>query len=334
MSSLMRLIPGLALIVAVSTLLLVSDANRRKNADGPKVWNIHIIEYIHSLDIEESQAGILKGLAESGLVEGKDYRITIQNASGDMAAIGNLIDAAITDGADMLITLSTPTLQSAMGKTSTLPIVFTYVSDPVAAGAAKTQTDHRPNVTGINTMGPYAEQLAALRECLPDAKRVGTLYCPAEVNMVVSKDILAREAEKLGMEVIALPANTPSDVGDAALALCGNRLDAICQIGGNLTSSSFPSLLNAARQAKLPIFAVLANQAKAGAAVAIARDYYDGGLDTGRMAAEIIRGRSPADIPIAPIRKIKILVNLNAARVDGLRIPQSLLSRADVIIGK
>jgi putative tryptophan/tyrosine transport system substrate-binding protein len=272
------------------------------------------------------------GLRESGLVEGRDYETKAANAQGDMATVSALLDAALSENADLLITLSSPTLQAAIRKTRTVPIVFCYVASGEAAGAGRSDTDHRPNVTGVNLLPKYGAMLALIEECMPSVRRVGTLFVPAEVNSVLHKDLLTQAAAEAGLEVVAVPASTASEVPDAALALTSRGIDVICQIPGNLTASAFPSLVPAAQRAHLPIFAFQTVQAHQGAIVVLATDYAESGRLAGLLAARVMRGESPAGIPFQHASgEGKLLVNLRAAQAIGLRLPPALVARAQPV---
>lgn len=333
-----RLALGLLLIAAASGVLLLSDlqwsAPAGQGGQLGKKWNLHLISYVSVVDSEEAEHGIVEGLKDAGLIEGTDYTLTIRNAQGDMPTLNSLVQAALTDRADLLFTLSTPGLQAAMRQTSDIPIIFTFVADPIVAGAGKSNTDHKPNVTGVYVAGAYAEVIALLRECMPKARKVGTLYVPTEVNTVYHKDQTTAEGRKLGLEVVALPVATATEVPAAARALCTQDLDALCQVGGNLTAASFSTIAQAAQQAKLPVFAFLSAQAKDGASVVAARDYHQAGHDTAQVAVRVMRGESPAAIPFAPIQQTRVIVNLPAARACGLTLPSALLRRADQVIGR
>ncbi len=338
-----RLLLGACLVALTSSILLLSDLDRRmsrsaKTSSGkgavrspllPKKWNIHLLKYSESEDALQLENGILQALREEA---SGDYELTRTSAHGDMATLSLMVDAAITAGADLLITMSTPTLQAALNRGGDLPIVFSLVANPFVAGAGQSDREHLPNVTGVYAMGAYEQVIALLRECLPTAKVVGTLYVPSEVNTVFHKDMVTRAAAEVGLEVIALAAATPTEVIDAATALCSRGIDAVCQVPGNLLSSSFVSISLAARRVGLPIFAFLSAHAHQGAAVTVARDYGDAGQQAGRLAVRVMRGESPGSIPFEPIRKTRLIINLPAARDVGLYIPPSLLERADEVL--
>jgi putative ABC transport system substrate-binding protein len=139
-------------------------------------------------------------------------------------------------------------------------------------------------------------------------------------------------AAKLGMELVTVPANTSSEVPDAALSMMSQGIDAVCQIAGNLTAASFPSLVRAAEAARVPIFAFQSNQAYEGAAVVVARDYYDGGREAAHLAVRVMRGENPSQIPFQPLRTTRIFVNQKAADRAGLKIPDTVLRTATKVI--
>jgi ABC-type uncharacterized transport system substrate-binding protein len=128
-----------------------------------------------------------------------------------------------------------------------------------------------------------------------------------------------------------VPANTAGELPDAALALCSRDLDAVVQVIDNLSAAGFPAIARAAQQRRLPLFACQGPAVKQGAAVALTRDYYDAGRETALKAARIIRGESPANIPLSPPSRTLKLVNLEQARASGLTIPEALLRQAQAV---
>jgi ABC-type uncharacterized transport system substrate-binding protein len=297
-------------------------------------WRLDLVQFNNVLDVEEAEEGVLAGLRESGLVEGRDYVTTIRNAQGDMATVSGLIDAALVEGTDLLITFSTPTLQAALARARTVPIVFNYLASPIAAGAGSSDTNHLPNVTGVYMNAAFKEMLALIRATLPAVRTLGTLYVPAEVNTVFHKDRLQEETAKAGIELITVAANTSSDVSDAALALVSRRPDAICQVPGNLTASAFPSIAQAAGRARLPVFAFQSSQVRTGASLIVGRDYQDSGRQAAALAARIMRGERPGAIPFQPVTRTRVIVNLDTARDVGLVIPRAIIEHAAEVIGK
>jgi ABC-type uncharacterized transport system substrate-binding protein len=323
--------------VRADATIVVDATGTHERAARPgalaRTWRVDLIQYNQVQDVEEAEAGVVAGFRESGLVEGRDYVVTVRNAQGDMATVSALIDAALGERADLLVTFSTPTLQAALQRARQVPIVFTYVSSPQAAGAGKSDTDHLPNVTGVYMAPAYDDMIALIRRVMPSVKSLGTLFVPAEVNSVFNRNLLEAACRKAGLAFLEVPANTSSDVSDASLALAARRPDAICQIPGNLTAAAFPTVQQAASRARLPIFAFQTSQAHGGAVVTVARDYADAGRQSAAMAARVMRGERPADMPFQSVARTRLIVNPSAARRIGIDIPPDLVAKADEVVG-
>jgi ABC-type uncharacterized transport system substrate-binding protein len=203
---------------------------------------------------------------------------------------------------------------------------------PVVAGAGKSDTDHLPNVTGAYIPAAHQEGIDVLKRCLPKTTRIGTLYVPSEVNSVFYKEQLEGIAKKSGITLEAVGVSTSGEIPDAALALCSRKIDVLCQISDNLTGASFTSVAEAAKRYRLPLVGFASGQAQKGAFMTVARDYYDGGVEAGSMAARILRGSSPATMPFELVTKLRYTFNLVVAKQLGIEIPADLLAKADEVI--
>lgn len=325
------------MVFAASAILLLSDLQHRERGARARAashrWKIYLIQYNDVIDVKEAQSGVMEGLAESGLQEGRDFESKVLNAQGDMATVSALIDAAVTARADMLITFSTPTLQAALRRAQNVPVVYNYIASGLKAGAGKSNTDHAPNVTGVSLLPANDEALSILKTHFPAIRKLGTLYCPAETNMVHAKNALDETAKKAGYEIVYVAAETATDVPDASAALMARDIDAVLQIPGNLTASAFGSISEAARRAHVPVFAFQKSQAIGGAMVVVARDYKESGRHAAHLAARIIRGESPGKIPLEDFGKTSLIVNLDAARALNITLPPALVRQAKEVMG-
>lgn len=338
LTSIRRFALGIAVVAAASLILLLSDLQHRERAARnalakKRIWKICFVQYNDVIDVKDAQSGVFDGLRDSGLEDGRDYEVKILNAQGDMATVSALIDTAVTGGADLLITFSTPTLQAALRRAQNVPVVYNYVSSGLKAGAGKSNTDHAPNVTGVSLLPANDEALTLIRTYFPSIRKVGTLYCPAETNMVNAKIALDESAKRLGFELVYVPAETATDVPDAAAALMSRDIDAVLQIPGNLTASAFGSIGEAARRSHMPVFAFQKSQAIGGAMVVVARDYNESGRHAAHLAARIMRGENPKNIPLEDFGRTSLIVNLDAARTLGIAIPPALVKSAKDVIG-
>ena len=293
---------------------------------------IDLIEFVDTVNVDLARDGLKAGLTASGLVEGRDYELRRRSAQGDMATLSTMVDAAVSDQVDLLLTATTPALQMALRRGKGLPTVFTLVADPKIAGAGKTDADHMANFAGSYVPPPHEEAMPLIRAALPKARRIGTLFVPSEVNSVFYKEDLDRVARAAGIELVAIGVTTTSEVPDAAIALCGRGIDAICQISDNMSGSCFASIAQAAKRSRIPLVSFASGQARHGAFLAIARDFYDNGEQSGLIAARVLRGESPAGIPFLPVQKMRVLVNLATAAEFGIVVPKEVLDRAVEVI--
>ncbi len=321
-------------VTATSTRLPSKDAPRPAPASKPSAgrkWRLDLIEYLETPNVEMNREGLLDGLAEAGWQRDRDFELRIRNAQGDMSALNLMIDAALSEGSDLLLPSTTPALQAALRRAQGRPAVFSLVANPVVAGAGRSDTDHLPFVTGAYLPAPHEEGLAALRLCLPGVTRIGTLFAPAEINSVFYKDHLVEVAGKMGLEVEVIGVSSPSEVAEAALALTSRGIQALCQISDNLTGASFASIGQVARRARLPLVGFASGQARHGAFMTVSRDFHDGGMASARLAVRVLNGESPASIPFEKVDTIRYLFNPKVAAESGVSLPASLLEEGTVV---
>ena len=306
-------------------------ANTRRAAASPKArWKVAVVRWVDRPASEESEQGIMAGLQDERVLD----RVEIKHfsAQGDIATLNSIMDSFKGRDLDLLFVVSTPTLQAALQRFKTLPVIFTCVANPLIAGAGETSENHRPNCAGISTISAFDDMAKVLRECMPQARKVGTLFVPSEDNSVYYKEAMVQAMQKAGLDVAAVGVNSNSEVSEGALALCARGIDAVCQISDNMTAACFPAIELAAIRSKTPVFSFRSSQARAGAVVAVARDYVQAGRDAGRIGAKVLQGASPGSFPFRPVSGYTLVVNLKAAKALGLQIPESLLSRADEVI--
>ncbi len=307
----------------------VAPARTTNTASAPlsKVWQLRLLAYINSPDVEEAEQGLRDGLKNAGVMEGRDYELKVANAQGDMTSLHGMVESALADHADLLLTISTQALQSAVQRARDTPIVFTMVANPFAAGVATTEAEHLASVTGAYGSNDVDAMLPIIKQVLPNARRVGALFAPTEVNSVYSHELLVKAAKGANYELVSLGINSPSEAPDVTQSLCGQQIDLICLPNSNLAGSSFPTIVQSAKKAKVPVFGFLGSMASQGAVVVLTRDYHDMGADSGQIAARVMRGEKPAAIPLHQSRKNRLLINTTAAKAAGLTIPGELLKR-------
>jgi putative ABC transport system substrate-binding protein len=200
--------------------------------------------------------------------------------------------------------------------------VFTNVGDPLIAGLGDSFDNHMNHLTGISTLSDFEGMVKLVKEAIPGIKTIGTIYTPGEVNSVSYNDHLKIEAEKYGLKLISVPANSATEVADAALSIANQGIEAFTQISDNLTASCGASIIKTAYNSKIPYFAFISKQTDQGAIASIARDYYFAGVDAVNMAKEILEGTSPANIPFRYVTKSSLKVNTEAMEYFNIQLPE------------
>jgi ABC-type uncharacterized transport system substrate-binding protein len=244
-----------------------------------------------------------------------------------------MASAIAADRPDLVITFTTPALQTALRRMPDQMILFSLSASGVAAGAGKSMTDHLPNVTGVEVGSNWDMMIEVARAALPNLRRVGTVYSPSETNSVMYNTVWGEKLAKAGIELVSVGADKPTEMPEAADALAALDIDAILQISDNASSTGFASIVRAADRANLPVFGFAPNCVRLGAALSVSCDYRDAGRDTARVADRLLRGESPAGIPFSQPTTTRLLVNPARMQRYGITLPQSLLDQAVIMSG-
>lgn len=336
------LILGLSLIAGASALLLWSDTGSRV-AGGKKasdtVRRVALLQHASQAVIEDSVQGMIDGLAEGGYVQGKNLHLQRFNAEGDVS-VSNTIAAEMVSGkADLLMTCSTVSLQAVgnANRHAKKPLVFGSVSDPSITGlgiSKEDPLDHPEWIAGCGTMQPVAEALQAAKEMNPGLRKIGVVWNASEVNSEGQIIIARRVCRELGMELMEAAIDSSSGVGEAARALTARGAEALFLPGDMMVLVAADAVIAAGQKANIPVFTVTPPNAAKGALFDYGADYYQVGLQAGRIAAEVLSGRNPAEMEITNYLPSSILLNekaLAAVKDKGWSFPDSIRRRASVI---
>jgi len=313
---------GLAVLLVAAGCGKSGDASKSGGADtttaaaGKSVPVIAIIRAADWIGTEWSEDALKVGLEESDMQQGRDYEFKGSSAQGDLATLPSLIDAAVDAKVKVIVTLQDETLQAAVQRVKTLPIVFNILSDPFAAGAGTSDSNHLANITGVYSHGfgdpEQTKRVELIKRVVPKVKRIGILFSPGEPLSVGLKDKMTKAAKTAGLGVEAMPINSVSEGTEAVTALIGKKVDAI-EIYGNAAHGAFESIIQVAREHKVPVFSPSPFEILKGATAAFYPDFQEGGVEAGKMIARILKGESPGAIPFYRLTKTKEQVSPGAA---------------------
>src|SRR5574344_790429 len=322
-----KIINGIAALLVIAAILLLSDLNNRvsvgkgDNLNKSKCYKFCLVHYSESAISEDVEKGVRDELKNQGLTEGEDFTLKVYSAQGDMGTLNGIAEAVISEKWDLVFIASTPTLQVFSKKTTNLPIVFSNTGDPIGAGVGESFEKHLPNITGICTTSDFEGMVDLVKEMIPEIKSIGTIYTPGEINSVKYIEQLSKAATAKGLKLVTVPANSATEIVDAAMVLTTKNIGAITQIVDNLTSSSSETIIKQAYNNKIPYFAFISNQLDKGAVAAVARDFHQAGVDAVRLGIQIVNGKSPAEIPIRNVSRTIVQFNDDAMKHFNLKIP-------------
>lgn len=281
--------------------------------------------------LDAARDGIKEALAAEGFADGDQINFVYESAQGKPEIAAQIARKFVGDGATVIVPISTPSAQGAVAATKDIPIVFTAVTDPVAAQLVTSLQKPGGNVTGISDMSPLAEHIALIQEITPDAKRIGVVYNPGETNSVVLVERLKELAGPAGLEVVESAATKSGDVQQATLALVG-KVDAIYIPTDNTVVSALEAAVSVAQENQIPLYAGDTDSVPRGAIATVGFNYHNVGLETGKVVARVLKGENPGDIDIGFATGTDLVVNPAAAAKYGITIPQAVIDRATQVI--
>lgn len=288
-----------------------------------------------------ARKGFIDALAEKGYKEGENLTIDYQNANGQENDLVTLAKS-LTNKCDMTLgigTGATVALQSAqVNSGSTKPIIFTAVTDAVTAGLVTSNAAPGGYITGSSDANPVEAQIDLIKECIPDADKVGILYTQSETNSEVQANQAQAQAEKVGLTVVRMTCTDTTDLAQVAERLCATEgLDALYIPTDNLIAANMTTVKAAVE--KYHILCVTGEEGimAAGGHVTLSIDYYELGKKAGYMAASILKGEAkPESTPvqtmsISECKYVMCSENLTAA---GITIPDTVKEKCTDVKAK
>lgn len=315
--------------LAAATLALsacTSPAADDGAADGTESYKIGISQFLQHDALDAATAGFKQAFDDAGV----DVDWNEQNASGDQNNAVSIAQGFATDGLDLVLAVATPSAQTAAQQITDIPILFTAVTDAVAAELVSSNEKPGGNVTGTSDLASIDEQLALVKELVPGAKKVGIVYSSGEVNSQVQVDAAIEAAKELGLEIVTKTVTTGQDIAAAAEAL--GDVDAFYVPTDNMVVANIAMLVQVAEDKQIPIIGAEAGTVENGAVITLGIDYTKLGYQTGEMALKVLRGEAEtATMPVEFANEFAFVVNEDAAKRMGVTIPADLLAKAEKV---
>lgn len=341
LARLRRLAFGLGLIAAAAAVLLVSDLDNRRRAEPrPAERRVAIVQFASRATLDEGVDGVLAGLEASGFRDGREIGVKRFNSENDLPTATAMAREATSGRFDLVISVSTPSLQTVANAnvTSRVPHVFGIVTDPAGCGVGIVRDSplaHPPYLCGVGTFQPVTETFELLKQYYPHVRTVGTVWCPAEECAQACLKQARAVAGRLGIKLVEVTVDNTAGVKEATRALCNRGVEIIWIGGDNTVEIVIDQVAAEGLAAHVPTVANNPDFAARGALIGFGANYRKVGEETGRLAARVLGGLSPAAVPIENVVPQRLDLNRTAlAQVSARwRFPAALVARADRVIG-
>ena len=301
------------------------------SSEGEEIYTIGISQFAEHGSLDNCREGFIQGLEEEGLVEGENLEIKVNNADSDTGTAAQIADTFVADKVDLICAIATPSAQAAYNsaRNTDIPVVYTAVTNPEEAQLADDEGMPVGAVTGTSDQLPVEAQLAMIREILPDAKTIGILYTTSEANSAYSITQYEKYAEEYGFTLETAGVTNTSEVSLAAASLM-DKVDCLTNLTDNTVVSALPTVLDQANEKNIPLFGSEIEQVKLGCLAAEGLDYVNLGIETGKMAAQILKGETKAeDMEYELLTDSSLYINQAVADNLGITIPDDMTERAE-----
>ena len=227
---------------------------RGRSTRGSGRSRVGLLYFAPEAGAELCMKGLFDGLAQAGFSKDSNLDIISSHAQGEISNIPMLVQNFMTQGVDLIMTLTTPCLTAACTVARNTHIAFTYCYDPVAAGAGRSFSDHLPNVTGVGSFPPVEATVDLIQKLVPNVKAVGTVYSSSEANSVKVINVAREIFQKRGIALQEVTAMNTNEVFQAAQVACHRNVQAMWVTGDNTALQSFDAIVKTTSDAKLPLF--------------------------------------------------------------------------------
>ena len=315
----------------VTVLTLCIPANAQ---EGKKVPRIGFLGN-STAALEANLIGPFReGLRDVGYIEGKNIHIEWRWAEGKYERFPTLIAELIASKIEVIVTAGTPASLAVKKATTSIPLVMIAVGEPVATGLVASLARPGGNITGLTSIAEDLEEkrLELLKEVIPKLSHIAVLWNPASPIQVVLEKEVQSAAQVLRMKVLSLGVKAQEQFDNAFATIRRERPGALNVLADRLFLHNRTRIMEFAVQNRLPGVHAYVELVEAGGLMSYGPSYAGMHRRAAYFVDRILKGTKPADLPVERPAKFELVINLKAAKVLGITIPQSVLYRADKVI--
>lgn len=316
------------IICAIMCVVMLLALAACGGGSGPKT--IGLAQYGQHASLDNCREGFLEGLKQAGLVEGEDFVVDYQNAGFDDNVSTQIAQSFSAANVELMAAIATPSAIAcyAAAEDKDIPVIFTAVTDPVQANL------DTGNITGTSDALPVEGQLGLIRALQPEAETIGIVYTTSEPNSVSAIAQYEALAADYGFVIDAIGVTAQAEVTQAVDTLISHKVDCISNLTDNNVVGVLAAILEKTNEAGIPVYGSEIEQMKLGCVAGAGIDYIQLGIQTGLMAAKVLKGEAAcAEMPYEIIENYGLYVNSEALAQMGISLPDEIAAAAEDTAG-
>lgn len=284
----------LAVIICVNLLFVITACGNGNSNESKKVYKIGALQLVQHQALDLCYQGFDEYLKSKNV----EYTIDYNNASGEQSACQTISQKFAESDLDLIYAIATPAAQSVLAFCENAPIVASAVTDPAASGLVESNQNPGGNLTCASDLTPVEAQFDLLKELIPNAKKVGILYCASEANSKIQADMAIEAAKNRGLEYKEYTIVNSNDLQTVVESMIGN-VDVLYVPTDNTVSAGFSTVAQICNDNKLPTIVGEKAMVDLGGYATYGINYYELGKVAGELAYEIlVNGKQPKDLPV------------------------------------
>lgn len=314
--------------------LLAATFNAYAQTAAPKLWHVAMFQAGPRPADGLPPAPLRKALAALGYVEGKNVAYSGRWAAGNVTLLPRLAKELVDEHVDVIVTTGWPAAQAAKNATTTIPIVISFAGDAAGTGLVTSLSRPGSNLTGISDMAVElsAKRLELLKEMVPKIGKIAVLWNQADLGMTSRYREIDRAARELGVTVQAHGVLQPADFDTAFSAMSKDKPDAIFMVSDSLTTANRKRVIDFADSQRIPAMFENSLNVESGGLMSYGPSFEDAFQRMAYYVDRILKGTKAGDLPMEQPTRFYLFVNQKTAKTISIRIPDSIIMRADKVI--
>jgi putative tryptophan/tyrosine transport system substrate-binding protein len=318
---------------AVAAWPLAARAQQQPSTHTQKVYRVGFL-FAGTIALRPQSQEFWRTLQKLGYIEGKNLIAEVREARGELDRLPKLASEIVDTHPDVIVAVTPPAVAAAKMATQTIPIVMAIVSDPIGLGFVKSLARPETNITGPSNLATEiaAKRVQLIKELIPEIPVLGILWNETSASNVVRFQLAEKTAKSLSIPLRSFPVRAPRDLKPVFNTVVEEHIGALLVEGDALLFDRRADVIAFSLANRIPTFHIWPEEAFEGAVVAYGPELADEYRRAAVYVDKILAGAVPADLPVDQATRFQFVVNMKTAKAIGLKIPDSILLRADRII--